>query len=150
MGEDRNKYCLVLRSIVKPDRRKIVAFALLLVLLLFIPMYPTKATYYPKYISDADYYETHTAVSALIFLIITDFEYEHVHVDPLLAYYPGGTPYIMADIQPMYPVTVYRASPSFLIVYIALVPLFYLLGCYGVESIRWKKKYVYRRGVRDY
>ena len=125
------------------------AFVLLIVLMFFIPLYPTKATYYPRLVTYADYYDTHDAVSALIFVLITDFEYEHVHDDPLLAYYPDGRPDILADIQPMYPVTVYRASPTFLIVYAFLVPLLYILGCYGVERVRWKKRNVYPKGVRD-
>jgi hypothetical protein len=151
MGEKRSEYTIALKNVLKPDRRKIIAFALLVVLMFFIPMYPMEATYYPRYISDADYFESHNAVSALIFVLITDFEYEHVHDDPLLAYYPDDKPDMTLHYGQfaLFPVTVYEASPAFLLVYVFLVPLFYVLGCYGVERIRWKKKNVYQKGVKD-
>ncbi len=143
MGEERRGYVKAIRKILRPDKWKIIVFILLIILMFFLPVYPTEVTEYPGLPSYAEPESSRTVLSPLIFIIMIDFEHDfQENFQPVDS--DISTPVYMPTF-----VSVYKANSSFLYFYCILVPLFYILGCYGVERIRWKKEHVYVKGVKE-
>lgn len=143
MGEKRREYTIALKKILKPDKGKIAVFSILIMLMFFIPIYPTNVTEYPGLPSSTNPEDDHRVYSPLILIIIIDFEHEFQ--DDFQPVHTNMTTHVYMPTS----VSVYKANPSFLIFYCILTLIFYILSCYCVEKIRWKKKFVYEKGVRE-
>jgi len=137
MGEGQDDRKKAWKNILKPDRWKIVVFIIFLVVMVFIPLYPTHTDeyntrlYYWDPLPTLDYTASHTTFQPLFLVIKEDYDWT-MQETVLGGMRPG-------DYSIVYTHS-YKANPAFLILYIPYAMLTYLFACYLTELYRWSRK----------
>ncbi|MCK5024552.1 MAG: hypothetical protein KAR56_02935 [Thermoplasmata archaeon] len=138
MGEEKLNRIAIIKSIFRPTWGKLLAFTLLFLLVIVLPIYPVQATVSTYQYSESGQYiepdilSQHIEYSreSLILVLMNDFEWFETEI------VMGSGLMISELIEYEYTADVSLAIP----IYLPLTVLAFIIGCFLGELYNWSKK----------